>query len=110
MKQSKILADIKKGLKKKYNEVPEEWEMQLDQLATHLDIYAKAKANLEEQSVTVTNRFGEQIPNPNLKIMNDASVQLTKLAEKFGLNPYSMKRLAVEADENEDFLSNLIND
>lgn len=108
MKTNKILDSIKESLKKKYGEVPKEWEMQLDQLTTHLEIYQKAKTNLSEQSVTVTNRFGEQIPNPNIKIMNDASVQLTKLAEKFGLNPYSMKKLAVEVDENEDFLNELI--
>lgn len=110
MKQSKIIATIKDSLKKKYGDVPAEWDMQLDQLATHLEIYHKAKTNLSEQSVTVTNRFGEQIPNPNLKIMNDASIQMTKLAEKFGLNPYAMKKLAVEVDENEEFLDNLIND
>ncbi len=108
MKTSKILEVIKKSLGKKYGEVPAEWEMQLDQLATHLEIYQKAKANLSEQSVTVTNRFGEQIPNPNLKILNDSSIQMTKIAEKFGLNPYAMKRLAVEVDENEDFIDNLL--
>lgn len=108
MKTSKILEVIKNSLGKKYGEVPAEWEMQLDQLATHIEIYQKAKANLSEQSVTVTNRFGEQIPNPNLKILNDSSIQMTKIAEKFGLNPYAMKRLAVEVDENEDFLDNLL--
>ena len=108
MKTSKILENIKKSLQKKYGDVPTEWDMQLDQLATHLEIYQKAKANLSEQSVTVTNRFGEQIPNPNLKILNDSSIQMTKIAEKFGLNPYAMKRLAVEVDENEDFIDNLL--
>lgn len=109
MNHNKVLSGIKESIIKKYGEVPEEWQMQLDQLATHLEIYEKAKANLSEQSVTVTNRFGEQVPNPNLKILNDASVQLTKLAEKFGLNAYAMKRLAVEVDKNEDFIDNLIN-
>ena len=110
MKRENIITAIKESIKKKYGEFPAEWEMQLDQLTMHLEIYNRAKVNLQEQPVTVTNRFGEQIPNPNLKIMNDASIQLTKLAEKFGLNPYAMKKLAVEADENDEFIDNLLNE
>lgn len=82
MKTNKILDSIKESLKKKYGEVPKEWEMQLDQLTTHLEIYQKAKTNLSEQSVTITNRFGEQIPNPNIKIMNDASVRSYQISGK----------------------------
>lgn len=110
MKKENVINSIKASIKKKYGSVPSEWEMQLDQLVSHLDIYNKAKANLDEQPITITNRFGEQVPNPNIKILNDASIQLTKLAQQFGLNAWSLKKLAVEEDENEDFVKNLLND
>lgn len=66
-----------------------------------------AEQDIETNGILTSNRFGDKIPNPSIKIANDARIQINKLFENMDLTHKQRYKKVVdqeEATEFEDFL------
>lgn len=101
------IKNVEEFLKDKYGELKPSWIGLLDSLAFQYNLYQLSKVGIEENGlVTQTNRG--IAPNPCIKILNDASIQVQKLVNALGISPMAESKLKVEtADDTEDFLNEL---
>lgn len=86
----------------KEEKIKEVDEMGLNLLATNYQIYLMALKDITENGISSTGSRGNNIPNPSVKIMNDAQIQITKLFEKFGLSPKDREKLKTNSDSDEE--------
>ena len=98
------VAELRKD---KYGEIKPSWIGLLDSLAFQYDLYQLSKVGIVENGlVTQTNRG--MAPNPCIKILNDANIQVQKLVNALGISPMAESKLKVEiADDTDDFLNEL---
>lgn len=101
------IQNVEEFLKDKYGEIKPSWIGLLDSLAFQYNLYQLSKVGIEENGlVTQTNRG--IAPNPCIKILNDANIQVQKLVNALGISPMSESKLKVEtADDTDDFLNEL---
>ena len=101
------IKNVEDFLKDKYGEIKPSWIGLLDCLAFQYDLYQLSKVGIEENGlVTQTNRG--IAPNPCIKILNDANIQVQKLVNALGISPMAESKLKVEtADDTDDFLNEL---
>lgn len=101
------IKNVEAYLKDKYGEIKPSWIGLLDSLAFQYDLYQLSKVGIDENGlVTQTNRG--MAPNPCIKILNDANIQVQKLVNALGISPMSESKLKVEtADDTDDFLNEL---
>ena len=101
------IKNVEDFLKYKYGEIKPSWIGLLDSLAFQYNLYQLSKVGIEENGlVTQTNRG--VAPNPCIKILNDANIQVQKLVNALGISPMSESKLKVEtADDTDDFLNEL---
>ncbi|HEY9543671.1 phage terminase small subunit P27 family [Prevotella sp.] len=86
----------------KEEKIKEVDEIGLNLLATNYQIYLMALKDITENGISSIGSRGNNIPNPSIKIMNDAQIQITKLFEKFGLTPKDREKLNILTDSDED--------
>lgn len=101
------IKNVEDFLKDKYGEIKPSWIGLLDSLAFQYDLFQMAKVAVAENGlVTQTNRG--IAPNPCIKILNDANIQVQKLVNALGISPMAESKLKVEAaDDTDDFLNEL---
>lgn len=101
------IKNVEAYLKDKYGEIKPSWIGLLDSLAFQYNLYQLSKVGIDENGlVTQTNRG--VAPNPCIKILNDANIQVQKLVNALGISPMSESKLKVEtADDTDDFLNEL---
>jgi P27 family predicted phage terminase small subunit len=101
------IKNVEDFLKEKYGEIKPSWIGLLDSLAFQYNLYQLSKVGIEENGlVTQTNRG--IAPNPCIKILNDANIQVQKLVNALGISPMAESKLKVEAaDDTDDFLNKL---
>ena len=101
------IKNVEAYLKDKYGEIKPSWIGLLDCLAFQYDLYQLSKVGIVENGlVTQTNRG--MAPNPCIKILNDANIQVQKLVNALGISPMAESKLKVEiADDTDDFLNEL---
>lgn len=101
------IKNVEAYLKDKYGEIKPSWIGLLDSLAFQYNLYQLSKVGIEENGlVTQTNRG--MAPNPCIKILNDANIQVQKLVNALGISPMAESKLKVEiADDTDDFLNEL---
>ena len=101
------IKNVEDFLKDKYGEIKPSWIGLIDSLAFQYNLYQLSKVGIEENGlVTQTNRG--IAPNPCIKILNDANIQVQKLVNALGISPMAESKLKVEtADDTDDFLNEL---
>ena len=101
------IKNVETYLKEKYGDIKPSWIGLLDSLAFQYNLYQLSKVGIEENGlVTQTNRG--VAPNPCIKILNDANIQVQKLVNALGISPMAESKLKVEAaDDTDDFLNEL---
>ena len=101
------IKNVEDFLKDKYGEIKPSWIGLLDSLAFQYNLYQLSKVGIEDNGlVTQTNRG--IVPNPCIKILNDANIQVQKLVNALGISPMAESKLKIEAsDDTDDFLTAL---
>lgn len=82
----------------------------LRQYCEAVTLREKAQKEMETAPLVLVTPNGAQQVNPLLKIVSQCEAVMMKLSERFGLDPASRKRLAIEAsnpsqDEMSDFIA-----
>lgn len=101
------IKNVENYLKERYGEIKPQWIGLLDSLAFQYNLYQLSKVGIQENGlVTQTNRG--VAPNPCIKILNDANIQVQKLVNALGISPMAESKLKIEtADDTDDFLNEL---
>ena len=82
--QTYIKTVIKK-LSKDNGEILPEWFNSLNLLADNYNVVIKCQKQINDEGITIIDRFGSRVANPAIKIKNDAQIQLQKLNIEFFL-------------------------
>jgi len=89
----KYLVDLRKVLKDS-DVLTSLDDNALEMIGSSYHNYIEATKILREEGLIFKSKSGEIKAHPCVKIQLDASIQLTKLFESFGLTPKSRKELA----------------
>lgn len=74
----------------------------LTMLAYNYSLFLKSTKDICENGILKKGSRNNDIPNPSIKIANDAQIQAVKIMEKFGLTAKDRKKLLDVEDEEED--------
>lgn len=74
----------------------------LTMLARNYSLFITASKDIIENGILAKGSRNNSIPNPAIKIANDAQIQAVKIMEKFGLTAKDRKKLIIGDDEEED--------
>lgn len=103
------IKNVEDYLLGKYGEIKPVWVGLLDSLAFEYDIFQMSKEAIRSNGMVVQTSRGLQ-PNPSIKIMNDASIQVQKLVQSLAISPMAESKLKMEEkDTTDEFLSALTN-
>lgn len=108
-----FMAAVEKYLKQKYGKIENQWQGQLNMMATNHDIFILAKERVKQDGLMITNRFGALEKHPMLKQITDSNIQVMKLIQEFGLSPNSKGKIKPSKDGKEDepdLIAELLND
>lgn len=75
-------------------EILPEYGAQIDLIAINYEIILDADKDMKKNGMFITNRFGDKIANPAIKVLNDAQIQLQKLLNEFNLTKKSRIKLS----------------
>lgn len=102
MDVDKYIRAVRKYLKE------EKRIMKVDDLAIELlrhNLETLEKINQQlVKGVTATDRYGNTIPSPFLRVKNDIEARIESAIKHLGLSPAARKRLAVETGDEESLL------
>lgn len=73
----------------------------LNMLARSYSLYIKAIEEINENGLMATGSRGNAIPNPAIKIANDAQIQAVKIMQSFFLTAKDRKKMNEDAVEDE---------
>lgn len=73
----------------------------LNMLARSYSLYIKAIEEINQNGLMATGSRGNAIPNPAIKIANDAQIQAVKIMQSFFLTAKDRKKLNEDAVEDE---------
>lgn len=103
------IKNVEDYLLLKYGEIKPVWVGLLDSLAFQYDIFQMSKEAIRANGM-VTQTSRGLCPNPSIKIMNDASIQVQKLVQSLAISPMAESKLKMEEkDTTDEFLSALTN-
>lgn len=74
----------------------------LTMLARNYSLFITASKDIIENGILAKGSRNNSIPNPAIKIANDAQIQAVKIMEKFGLTAKDRTKLITGDDEEED--------
>ena len=74
----------------------------LTMLVRNYSLFITATRDVFENGILAKGSRNNAIPNPAIKIANDAQIQALKIMEKFGLTAKDRKKLLDVEDEEED--------
>lgn len=73
----------------------------LNMLARSYSLYIKAIEEINQNGLMATGSRGNAIPNPAIKIANDAQIQAVKIMQSFFLTAKDRKKMNEDAVEDE---------
>ena len=62
-----------------------------------------AEEDVEATGILTTNRFGDKISNPSIKIANDSRIQINKLLENMDITHKQRYKKVVETEDDTEF-------
>lgn len=87
------ITSIRAFLIEKFGKINKEWEGAISMLEQNFDLFLKCKKALENDGLTVRDRFGNVQKHPLIKVMQDSNIQVLKLINEFALSPKSSKKI-----------------
>lgn len=112
LQAQKYVKSVRKSIIRDYDEVPEEWEAQLQQLEDLYSHYLNAQDYLNgcESLITSINDGKTACTDPHFNIIIQCIKSMDKILKTFGLTPVSRKKLKGSSStptDEEDFLDEL---
>lgn len=95
------ITSIRSFLIEKFGKINKEWEGALQMLEQNFDMFLKCKKALENDGLTVRDRFGNVQKHPLIKVMQDSNIQVLKLINEFALSPKSSKKI-IDTNTSDD--------
>lgn len=95
-----------------YGKIPESWRISLDLIADNVDIYLKAKKDIDENGLFYEDLAERVQRNPAYTVMTTAQTKLTDLLKAFALTPMSkskMKAFNASEETSDDYIKYLTN-
>lgn len=80
-------------LKQDYKDIPSSWRVSLDLIAANVDIYLKAKEDIDKNGLLRKDTHGRTFKNQCFPLYCAAQDRLVKLLSAFGLSPLSKSKL-----------------
>ncbi len=89
--------------------IPEGWMVQLQMLAQQMELYLKAKAEIDENGILIKDSRGGKVKNPAVSVLNATALTICKLVASFGLNRLAKSRIRENKDITnvQDFINSL---
>lgn len=104
------MKDVLKFLKEKSGITQDSWTASLVMIEDNYSTFLKCQKQLNEEGLTVNDRFGSTVKHPLIKVQNDAQIQLVKLLNEFGLTLKSSDKInSIEKTDDNSALSKFIN-
>ena len=89
-KAENYVKNVRKAIIRDYDQVPPEWDAQLQQLEDLYVMYLKSsEVARRDEPVTYTNGGKTATPNPYFGVMVTAMSSMDKIIKSFGLSPVS---------------------
>lgn len=82
--------------------IAEEWIGALKILEDNYDLFVKCSKQIEEEGLTINDRFGNLQKHPLLKVKTDAQIQVIKLINEFGLSLKSNQKITTDVEEEDN--------
>lgn len=80
-------------LKQDYKDIPSSWRVSLDLIADNVDIYLKAKEDIDNNGLLRKDTHGRTFKNQCFPLMVTTESLVIKLLSNFGLSPMSRSKL-----------------
>lgn len=105
-----FMNGVRNFLTNKYGKIDLSWEGGLYLLQDNYSTFLACQDDIDKDGLFLTNRFGDKIANPAIKMKNDAQIQMVKLLNEYGLTAHANGKLK-ENDSNDvaEILDNLMN-
>lgn len=94
-------------LKQDYKDIPSSWRVSLDLIADNVDIYLKAKEDIDKNGLLRKDSHGRTFKNQCFPLMTTAQDHVIKLLQSFALTPMSRSKMR-NLDTDEDIYDDLI--
>lgn len=87
-------------LKQDYKEIPASWRVSLDLIADNVDIYLKAKEDIDKNGLLRKDTHGRTFKNQCFPLMVISEDHVIKLLQSFALTPVSRAKIKnVDTDD-----------
>lgn len=105
-----FMNSVREFLISKYGKIEASWSCGLLLLEDSYTMFLFAQADIAENGLFLTNRFGDRVKNDSIKIKLDAQVQIIKLLNEFGLTAYANGKIKQTSDDDstQEILNNLL--
>lgn len=109
-KVNEFMNSVREFLAQKYGKIEASWNCGLLLLEDSYTMFLFAQADIAENGLFLTNRFGDRVKNDSIKIKLDAQVQIVKLLNEFGLTAMANGKIkqTSDGDETAEILNNLL--
>lgn len=103
---SKYMKSVREYIKKKYGEIPTEWDAILELLQDNLELYNECWDSIREHGIYNASRGWR---HPLLATLKELQASIMKQIQHLGLSPYAAKKLSQEdVDDTDAFIERLV--
>jgi P27 family predicted phage terminase small subunit len=95
-----FMKDVVNKLKED-GKIDESWTAGLTMMAQNYNTFIECQRTIKKDGLTITNRFGDMVAHPLIKVSENASIQLQKLLIEFLLTKKSIIKLPDYQPEEE---------
>lgn len=108
-KVQKYMQNVIDCLKQDYKEIPSSWRVSLDLIADNVDIYLKAKEDIDKNGLIRKDTHNRTFKNQCFPLMTTAQDHIIKLLQSFALTPMSKSKMKNVEFDDESPLDEFIN-
>lgn len=108
-KVQKYMQNVIDCLKQDYKEIPSSWRVSLDLIADNVDIYLKAKEDIDKNGLLRKDTHGRTFKNQCFPLMTISQDRVVRLLQSFALTPVSRAKMKnIDPDDTESPLDEFI--
>ena len=101
-KVQEYMQNVIDCLKQDYKDIPASWRVSLDLIADNVDIYLKAKEDIDNNGLLRKDTHGRTFKNQCFPLMTTAQDHIIKLLQSFALTPMSKSKMRnMDIDDSE---------
>lgn len=106
-KVQEYMQNVIDCLKQDYKEIPSSWRVSLDLIADNVDVYLRAKEDIDKNGLLRKDKQGRTFKNQCFPLMTTAQDHIIKLLQSFALTPMSKSKMK-NFESDEDLFDELI--